>query len=376
MKILSYFDKWIKVYDYLALKKSDKVITFYSESKNYWPYLKGILENILKEFDTSIYYVTSDADDPGLYKDNKNYNTLLIDEGFMRDWFFKKLNTHILITTMPDIDNFQIKKSINTDYYVYTQHSMMSPNCSYRKGSFDNYDIIFCCGQYMIDEIRKAEEFYNLPKKELVKHGYTRLDTLIDEYKVFQKSKTNNTVEQRILLAPSWNEGGIIESELTEKIIQSSINEGFQITLRPHPESLKKSPQKIKKILDKFSNDNFFRYEDNIVTNDNLYNSDLLITDWSGIALEYAFALNKPILFVNTPQKILNDDYHVLGARAFEDMIRDKIGIIWNGKETITDVIKKFKNINYESANYIFNIGKSNEVAALFIKDLVKKIIS
>ena len=65
MKLLSYLSKWIKVYDFIALEKSDKLITFYSEGKNYWPYLKGILNYLAKNSNISIYYVTSDKDDPG-----------------------------------------------------------------------------------------------------------------------------------------------------------------------------------------------------------------------------------------------------------------------------------------------------------------------
>ena len=155
MNLLLYFSKWIKVYDFIGLKKSDKLVTFYSEGKNYWPYLKGIIKYLLSESNITIYYVTSDKHDLGLKEKADNYHTLVIDDGYMRDWFFKNLNTYILITTMPDIDNFQIKKSSATNYYIYTQHSLMSPNCSYRKGAFDNYDIVFCSGKYMIDEIRK-----------------------------------------------------------------------------------------------------------------------------------------------------------------------------------------------------------------------------
>jgi len=41
------------VFDYIALDKSHKMITFYSEGKNYWPYLNGLIEaiNILKKID-------------------------------------------------------------------------------------------------------------------------------------------------------------------------------------------------------------------------------------------------------------------------------------------------------------------------------------
>ena len=375
MSLLLYFSKWIQVYDFIGLKKSEKLVTFYSEGKNYWPYLEGIIKHLLGESNITIYYVTSDKDDPGLKEKASNYHTLLIDDGYMRDWFFKNLNTYILITTMPDIDNFQIKKSSDTNYYIYTQHSLMSPNCSYRKGSFDHYDIIFCSGQYMIDEIRKAEEFYDLPKKVLVDHGYTRLDSLKSEYLSFKKNE-KPIKQKKILLAPSWNKEGVLNSSLAEIIIQNSINQGFEITLRPHPESLKYSNDKIKHILNKFEDNDLFKYENNIVGNISLFESDILITDWSGMSLEYAFSMKKPVLYISTPQKILNEDYHIIGIEAFEASIREKIGIIWDGYSSIETILENSHIEEYDYSKDIFNIGKSDEVGALYIKDLVKEFTS
>ena len=372
MNFLLYFSKWMKVFDFIRLKKSDKLVTFYSEGKNNWPYLKGIIKHLLVNSKLTIYYVSSDQDDPGLKEKASNYHTLLIDDGYMRDWFFDKLNAYILVTTMPDMDNFQIKKSSETNYYIYTQHSLMSPNCSYRKGSFDNYDIVFCSGKYMIDEIRKAEEFYNLPKKELVHHGYTRLDSLKSEYSYFKKNK--KTIKQKkILFAPSWNKTGVLNSSLAEIIIQNSINQGFEITLRPHPESLKYSKDKIKSLLNKFSNDSLFNYENNIVDNISLFESDILVTDWSGIALEYAFSMEKPVLYINTPQKILNEDYHILGTQAFEASMREKVGVIWDGYSSIENILENNHIKAYDYSKDIFNIGKSDEVGSLYIMKLIQE---
>ena len=372
MSLVSYFSKWIEVYDYIGLKKSNKLVTFYSEGKNYWPYLKGMINYLLSESDIPIHYITSDKDDPGLDKKSINYHTLLIDDGYMRDWLFKNLNTYALITTMPDIDNFQLKKSPATNYYIYTQHSLMSPNCSYRKGSFDNYDIVFCSGKYMIDEIRAAEKFYSLKKKELVCHGYTRLDSLISEYSKFKKN-TKLSEQKDILFAPSWNKEGVLNSPLAETIIENSINQGFKITLRPHPESFKYSNDRINNILKNFSHNKSFKFENNIVDNHSLFKSDILITDWSGISLEYAFSMKKPVLYIDTPQKILNEDYHKFEIQAFEAYVREKIGVIWDGSSSIDALLKNHYIKDYDYNKDIFNVEKADEVGSKYIMSLVKK---
>lgn len=39
-------------------------------------------------------------------------------------------------------------------------------------------------------------------------------------------------------------------------------------------------------------------------SNSTVFDSDLLITDWSDISWEFAFTTKKPVLFINTPMKL------------------------------------------------------------------------
>tara|TARA_B100001564_G_C20450833_1_gene583389 strand:- start:50 stop:733 length:684 start_codon:yes stop_codon:yes gene_type:complete len=224
----------------------------------------------------------------------------------------------------------------------------------------------------MIDEIRAAEKFYSLKKKELVCHGYTRLDSLISEYSKFKKN-TKLSEQKDILFAPSWNKEGVLNSPLAETIIENSINQGFKITLRPHPESFKYSNDRINNILKNFSHNKSFKFENNIVDNHSLFKSDILITDWSGISLEYAFSMKKPVLYIDTPQKILNEDYHKFEIQAFEAYVREKIGVIWDGSSSIDALLKNHYIKDYDYNKDIFNVEKADEVGSKYIMSLVKK---
>ena len=44
-----------------------------------------------------------------------------------------------------------------------------------------------------------------------------------------------------------------------------------------------------------------------------------MISDWSGVAIEYAFAFEKPVLFIDTPQKINNPDCYQIDIVPLED---------------------------------------------------------
>ena len=67
-------------------------------------------------------------------------------------------------------------------------------------------------------------------------------------------------------------------------------------------------------------------FELDFTTNKSIYGSDLLITDWSGIAYEFAFATKKPVLFVNTKMKVENPDWQEINETPAEIYLRPKVG--------------------------------------------------
>ena len=55
--------------------------------------------------------------------------------------------------------------------------------------------------------------------------------------------------------------------------------------------------------------------------------SDVLITDWSGIAYEYAFRTKRPVVFVDTPMKVINPDWERLGIVPTDISFRNEVGV-------------------------------------------------
>mgnify|MGYP001213928030 CR=1 FL=1 len=367
--MLAYLKQWISVWDYLALDIKDKYITFYSEGRNYWPYLKDIIICVLKITNIDIYYITSDKKDPGLQYKNTRLKHLVIDEGVLRNWLFQNINTKILIMTMPDLDNYEIKKSKRTEYYIYTHHALNSFSSALRKGAIDNFDIIFCPGPHHVEEVKMLEKFYNLPEKVIIQTGYCKIDMLIQKYQKYKKNIKNNKKEL-ILIAPTWGKNGIIEIGKGIEIVDCLISQGYRVILRPHPETFKHSYDEIKKIQSRFINNEDFRFEKDVSRDETLFESTALVTDWSGIAWEYALALKKPILFYDTPARINNPDFHKLPMDSFENQMRNKCGQIWNGKDNVTDIISNINSEDLDVGNFVYNIGASSQVAAQYIKEL------
>ena len=281
-----------------------------------------------------------------------------------------------MVMTMPDINQYQLKRSRHDVHYVYVQHSLVSLHMIYRKGAFDHYDTIFCSGPHHIHEIRAMEDKYKLPPKILVEHGYALLDSIIADAESRQEIDKNPSEPLHILIAPSWGPDCTIESGAGQRIVDQLIDDGFKVTLRPHPQTIRLARPSVDAIVQKHAGNHLFEFEDNVATQDSLHASDIMISDWSGAALDYAFGLGKPVVFVDTPRKINNPDYQELGIEPFEVAIRETIGQVLSLDNigNIAELLRSARLGNTENA--VYNIGHSKEVGADYIKNLYKKRIS
>ena len=362
-----------------ALDLDERSIVFYSEDISSFVHFDQIIRELTEEMEYQICYVTSAEDDPILNTQNKKIKAFYIGDSIARTKFFLNLKAKILIMTMPDLETFNIKKSkVYPVHYVYLFHSMVSTHLVYRRSAFEHFDSIFCVGNYQLDEIRRTEKLYNLKPKNLIRYGYGHLDNLLEKYSTRILSPKNNGNKLHVLLAPSWSNASLFE-DIAEKVIDILLQEGYKVTFRPHLVTQKKSKKKINEIIEKFSDNESFLLEQNILNFDSFLFSDIMITDWSGAALEFAFAFEKPVLFIDIPKKINNPEYEKTQNVPIEVSIREKIGkiilptelelipneieILYKQTKELRDKITKIRN------ELIFNIGESEKYGA---KEIIK----
>ena len=363
------------------LEQTEKQIVFYSENQDSMFIFKSLIEELINQ-DITICYVTSSKDDPNLKSSNEKMRTFCIGEGIMRTKFFLNLKADILIMTMPDLGTSYVKRSkVYPVHYVYMFHAIASTHLVYKKNAFDNYDSILCVGNFQIDEIRSREKLYKLDAKNLIETGYSHLDNLMKKYSTNKQIPINDPIQ--VLIAPSWSDDGLFETAI-EKNISILLNSGFKVTLRPHPMTQKKSEKKINFLNQKFSSNSNFILEKNIPNFDSFMKSDIMITDWSGAAIEYAFTLERPVLFIDVPKKIHNPDYEKLPEIPLEISIRDKIGEIISLSDIQLlpekiqilcqnpDIIKgKIQKIRGE---LISNLGNSSKLEVKYILKLKNQL--
>ena len=367
---------WKELHKFESLNRKKSAIVFYAENKASMNHFKSLIFELTENMNLNICYVTSVKDDIMLSSENKNIESFYIGEGAARTKFFLTLKAKILIMDMPDLEKFHIKRSkSHSVHYIYIFHSMFSVHSYLRQGALDNYDTIFCVGPHHVNEIQKTEKVYNLKPKKLVLYGFPRLDTLIQEAST--ESKITPHSKEIVLITPSYGKNNLLEVCGIE-IIDILLKSGFKVVLRPHFKILKESKSLIEKIILKFGTNPSFLLEKGIIPKDIFHSSRCMISDWSGISLEYAFTFKRPVIFIDVPKKILNPNYDDISLEPIEISIRHNLGHVISPKnlEQIPSLIRSSDNIEINKkietilSTTVYNIGKSASIGAKYIQRL------
>ncbi len=307
------------------MKTKDKQLVFYAESSGYYKYFAGFIDYVLVHSDLVIHYVTSDINDQIFEKDNPRIITYYIGPIALIQ-FMMLMDADMVVMTMPDLEKFQIKRSlVRKDIeYIYLDHGMTSLHLMLREGALDHFDTIFCYGPNHIREVRETEHVYDLPKKRLVKTGYPLLDSMLKAADALGDIEND---PKKILIAPSWQKDNILEL-CPDDVIRPLLDAGYHVIARPHPEFVKRFPDKVKALIRQYDDaGDAFEFQTSFASNKTVYTADLVITDWSTIANEFSYATKKPSLFINTPMKIMNPNYQKIPCVPLDISLRDDIGI-------------------------------------------------
>ena len=395
LKELSSFDKKNKrTKEQIKKEKEDykrffkvinKHLVFYSESNGFYKYFKGIIEYLLEHTNITIHYITSDYND-NIFKmaeENNQIKAYYIDQKKLIT-LMMKMDADVVVMTMPDLENYHIKRSyIRKDIkYIFIPHGIDSINLTQRYKSINAYDIFFACGKYQRLEAEKTYELFNLDRK-VYNWGYSLLDDMIAEYEKSKKSKKSKT--KQILIAPSWQKDNICDLCLEELLDSLKKENNYEITVRPHPQEVRHMKEKFEALKEKYKGNKNIVIQTDFSANNTIFNADILITDWSSIGYEYAYTTKKPVIFIDTPMKIMNPNYKDIDVEPINIWSRNIIGksLRTDQLNDINKVIKDFlnngdkyeKKINEMLHDSIYNLGNSAEKGANYIIECIQEQI-
>lgn len=313
-----------------------KKYVVYNEGMQYWNVFKPVCDEFEKR-QIELTYYTSAEKDPCFEQNYKYVKPEFIGEGNMAFVRLNMLSAGIVLMTTPGLQVYQLKRSKNVKHYSHVLH-MPNDATTYRLFGLDYFDSVLLTGDYQKTDLQYLENARNITKKELVTVGCSYLDILAEKIKSIPEEENHNFT---VLVSPSWGSVGVL-SKYGEKLLDPLAKTGWNIIIRPHPQSKKSE----KEMLDRLE----ARYKDNAnivwdYERDNIYSlkkADIMISDFSGIIFDYTFLCDKPVIYVADNIDLRPYDAYDLGKELWQFETLKKIGIKLdeNNFENIAEVIK------------------------------------
>ena len=373
---------WAGMRGFQSLPAESRSIVFYAEGAADWAHLSPIVDELTGPLGRTICYLTSERSDPVLTRRHDRILPFYIGSGTARTALFRLLSAKVMVMTLPDLDTFHLKRSVKPVHYAYVFHCMNSTHMIYRRGAFDAYDTIFCVGPHHVREIRKTEDLYGLKPKALVEHGCGRLDMILARVQGAPSADATGR-PRHVLVAPSWGSCSLLENPCGVELLRTLLDAGYRVTLRLHPMTVRQSPALADTIVRQLGSPDRFSVETDMTSQASLHDSDVMVSDWSGAALDYAFGLGRPVLFVNTPMKVNNPDYERIGIVPLEVAVRSEVGDVVEPGE-VSDAPRKIEHLCRDRAafqqrirdardRWIYHIGSSGRVGARAVMELADR---
>ena len=354
-----------------ALKADRKKYVIYNEGKQYWNVFKPVLDEFEKR-QIEVTYFTSYEEDPVFESDYKYVKKEFIGTGNKAFARLNLLAADIVLMSTPGLDVYQMKRSKNVKHYAHIRHGTGDATM-YRLFGIDYFDSILLTGDYQINDLRYLENARGTKTKELVTVGCTYLDELKKKMDSIPPETNHNFT---VLLSPSWGPSAIL-SRYGEKLLTPLIETGWNIIVRPHPQSKKSENEMLEKLQDKYKDAKNLEWNydrDNIFA---MKKADIMISDFSSIIYDYTFLCDKPVMYVNADldlrmydaSEVYNEDGSSKKIWQFETI--EKIGIelkeeqFTNIKEIIqnagdsTELAEARKKAKAEAWMYIGEAGKN-----------------
>ena len=353
-------------------RSKPKSLVFFAEDASDWLHI-GPLSDHLETLGCSVLRLTADPDDSVI----TDKGGIHIGGTLAATQLFLRLPPCVVVMTMTDLDTYHLKRSVHDVHYVYVFHSLLSTHRAYRANAFDSYDSILCANPYHVAELEKAATIRNIRPQTLYKTGYCRLDNLIPESST---SPTSLGGIPRVLVAPTWGPSSLIEFGI-DQIIKNLLDSSIQVTLRFHPMSVRHQKDIYQTYSAIFGDNPLFTVDSTYASSTALVESDLVLSDWSGAAHEFALGLLRPAIFVDTPQKAHNDSHSQLDIECYEDVVRADLGALVGVNEvtSLPDVVTSLideqvewrQRLELVRDQVLFNPGNAVQAAGKQILNLV-----
>lgn len=327
-------------------KKELPSLALFSEGPSYWPMFKPLVEELLKR-QIPFQYLSMDVRDPGLTIDDPKINSCFLGFGSVAYPRLSSTKAKLLIVTTPNIGTpgYPVPRPKGVKELIYVQHGI--GDATYlKKGALDHYDVDMEPGSWCEKAMRELEQKRGLSPKRFYAMGVLYLDGMIRECRERDCEEYREKRKRTILIAPSWGAKSCLHVHGT-RFIDELLDAGYEVILRPHPQSFKFENVFITSVINHYKNRIHIDCSSNSVSS--MLSAGMLISDASGIRMDFALTQSRPVLTLAVSKADLTSFEADELGRCYDEEIAQKIGCVLQPGESKTIVAAVRKLLGDES---------------------------
>jgi hypothetical protein len=358
--------------EHLATLDAD--IIFHSEAKQYDHLFVPLLEemSLRTEAERVIAYITQYHRDglPGLPKNVRHFS---IGQGIAGFAALGHVKGKIFVTTTPQLNVMMFKRSPYVKHYCHLTHSPTDISM-YKPYAFDHFDSVLCPGNFMERSIRVLEKVRGLSAKKLFSTGAIYFDQLKNE--ISERKRASD--KPCLLIAPSWGSNGLFSRWGTDFL--NGLSDEFSVIVRPHPQMKVSEPELLNEVVE-LCRKNGYSLDEAPSGKESMEDSDLMISDFSGIIFDYSFVYEKPVIIADTEMEYKGFEAFFLDKPLWDEEIRHQIGRVIKSdeisrlKEIIREELaKEHPRISEVRDQTIANFGRATAAAGRQIEELLNSV--
>ncbi len=275
---------------------SSHTLVLYNEGRQYLGTFRPILQELARR-NISCLYLSSDPEDPLLSFSSELVQTKNIGKSYAAWAYLNTLRADVVMMTTPGLDVLQIKRSKHVGHYTHLIHAPTDKAFN-RPYSFDYFDSVFICGSHQERTIRTLEAIRKSRPKQLILAGCVYYDELAASFRQGPSNPQEPQGEEgvlRVLVAPTWGKNGLL-TRYNLRVIKPLVDAGFQVTVRPHPQSLTAEPELVARLKNETRSYPNLRWDDSPSPLAAMQEADVLVSDISGIIFDYCFLTERPVV--------------------------------------------------------------------------------
>lgn len=270
-------------------------LVIFSDDKRYWQTFEPVVRELdARGFDVT--YLTASEDDAALSASYPHLKAEFIGKGNKAFAKMNFLKASIVLSSTPGLDVYQWKRSKDVRWYVHLPHGANDHTTGYRMFGLDFYDAVMMSGDYQEQAMRELEKLRHRPAKESVMVGVPYLDDMVLR---LNRSPEPATHPRTVLVAPTWGESSLL-NRFGSALIDPLLESGYHIIIRPHPQSFSAEKDRMEELMRKYPSSSRLEWNRDAHNYEVLRRSDIMISDYSGVILDFAFVFDKPVICADT----------------------------------------------------------------------------